>query len=38
MINLLNKTEDFMKMINLFNKTADFIKSEKIKAFPLCVS
>ena len=25
-------------MINLFNKTDDFIKSEKIQAFPWCVS
>ena len=29
MINLLNKTNDFIKMINLFNKTDDFIKNDK---------
>ena len=28
-INLLNKTNDFLKMINLFNKTNDFIKNDK---------
>ena len=38
MINSLSKTDDFTKMINLFSKTDDLIKSEKIKAFPLCVS
>ena len=38
MINLLNKTDDFIKMINLLNKTDDFIKSEKIKPFPLVCS
>ena len=26
MINLLNKTNDFIKMINIFNKTDAFIK------------
>ena len=26
MINLFNKTDDFIKMISLFNKTYDFIK------------
>ena len=29
MINLLNKTDDFIKMINLLNKTDDFIKNDK---------
>ena len=30
MINLLSKTDDFIKkMINLFNKTDDFIKNDK---------
>ena len=29
MINLCNKTNDFMKMINLLNKTNDFIKNDK---------
>ena len=29
MINLLSKTDDFIKMINLFNKTNDFIKNDK---------
>ena len=29
MINLLSKTNDFLKMINLFNKTDDFIKNDK---------
>ena len=29
MINLLNKTDDFIKMINLFSKTNDFIKNDK---------
>ena len=29
MINLFNKTDDFIKMINLFNKTDDFIKDDK---------
>ena len=29
MINLFNKTDDFIKMINLFNKTYDFTKNEK---------
>ena len=39
MINLFNKTDDFIKMINLFSKTYDFIKSEKkIKVFPLVCS
>ena len=38
MTNSLSKTDDFKKMINLFNKINDFVKSEKIKAFPWCVS
>ena len=29
MINLLNKTNDFIKMINLFNKIDDFVKSDQ---------
>ena len=29
MINLLSKTNDFLKMINLFSKTEDFIKNDK---------
>ena len=29
MINLLNKTTDFIKMISLFNKTDEFIKNDK---------
>ena len=29
MIDLLSKTDDFIKMINLFNKTDDFIKNDK---------
>ena len=29
MINLLNKTDDFIKMINSFSKTDDFIKNDK---------
>ena len=29
MINLLNKTNDFIKMINLLSKTDDFIKNDK---------
>ena len=29
MINLLNKTNDFIKNINLFNKTNNFIKNDK---------
>ena len=29
MMNLLNKTYDFIKMINLLNKTDDFIKNDK---------
>ena len=29
MMNLLSKTEDFIKMINLFSKTDDFIKDDK---------
>ena len=29
MINLLSKTDDFIKMINLFSKTDDFIKNDK---------
>ena len=29
MINLLSKTDDFIKMINLLNKTNDFMKNDK---------
>ena len=29
MINLLNKTDDFIKMINLVSKTNDFIKNDE---------
>ena len=29
MINLFNKTYEFIKMINLFSKTDDFIKNDK---------
>ena len=29
MINLFNKTDDFIKMINLLSKTDDFLKSDK---------
>ena len=29
MIDLLNKTDDFIKMINLFSKTDDFVKNDK---------
>ena len=29
MIDLLSKTDDFIKMINLLSKTNDFIKSDK---------
>ena len=29
MINLLSKTDDFIKMINLLSKTYDFIKNDK---------
>ena len=29
MIDLLNKTDDFIKMINLLSKTNDFIKRYK---------
>ena len=29
MINLVSKTDDFVKMINLFSKTDDFIKNHK---------
>ena len=29
MINLLSKTDEFIKMINLFGKTDDFIKNDK---------
>ena len=32
MINLLSKTNDFIKMINLFNKTHDFIKNDKFNS------
>ena len=28
-MNLLNKTDDFIKMINSLNKTNDFIKNDK---------
>ena len=28
MIDLLSKTDDFIKMINLFRKTNDFIKND----------
>ena len=28
MIDLFNKTDDFIKMIDLFNKTDDFIKND----------
>ena len=38
MINLFDKTDDFIKMINAFSETDDFIKFEKIKAFPLVCS
>ena len=31
MINLLNKTADFIKMINLLSKTYHYIKSENLK-------
>ena len=30
MINLLSKTDDFIKMINSFNETDDFIKNDEI--------
>ena len=29
MINLLSKTDDFIKMLNLFNKTDEFIKNDR---------
>ena len=29
MINLFNKTDDFMKMINLLSKTNDFMENDK---------
>ena len=29
MIDLLNKTDDFIKMINLLSKTNDFIKNDE---------
>ena len=29
MINLINKTDDFIKMINSLSKTDDFIKNDK---------
>ena len=29
MINLFNKTDDFIKMINLRSKTNDFIKNDE---------
>ena len=29
MIDLLNKTDDFIKMINSLSKTDDFIKNDK---------
>ena len=29
MIDLFNKTDDFIKMIDLFNKTDDFIKNDR---------
>ena len=29
MINLLSKTDDFIKMINLLSKTDDFIRNDK---------
>ena len=29
MIDLLNKTNDFINMIDLFNKTDDFIKKDR---------
>ena len=29
MIDLLSKTNDFIKMINLFSKTNDFIKNDE---------
>ena len=29
MINLLSKTNDFIKMINLFSKADDFIKNDR---------
>ena len=29
MMNLLSKTDDFIKMINLLNKTYDFVKNDK---------
>ena len=29
MIDLLSKTDDFIKMINLLSKTNDFIKNDK---------
>ena len=29
MINLLSKTDDFIKMINLLSKTNDFIKNDE---------
>ncbi len=29
MINLFNKTDDFIKMIDLLSKTNDFIKNDK---------
>ena len=29
MIDLVSKTEDFIKKINLFSKTDDFIKNDK---------
>ena len=29
MIDLLSKTDDFIKMINLFSKTDDFMKNDK---------
>ena len=29
MINLLSKTDDFIKMINLLSKTDEFIKNDK---------
>ena len=29
MINLLNKTNEFLKIINLISKTDDFVKKDK---------
>ena len=30
MMNLLSKTDDFIKMINYLSKTNDFIKNDKL--------